>query len=523
MERRGDAVRTPLHVCTPNGPFPDPGNAPACEESGTIRVSIRKHTIYNLAGAFVPMAVSVVSVPLYLRVIGTERYGIMSLFWVMLGYFGLFDLGLGRSVSQRLAALHDQSDAQRSEVFWTGLFVSLAVGAIGAALLVPISLFVLHLVKLDASKISAEINTAAPLLAVTLPIALISGLFSGALAGRERFGIVNLIEATTNVLLVAVPIGFALAFGANLAYLIAASLLIRIGSTLVMFFACRRAVPLLRPTRPTRTVVKSLLGYGGWVTVQSTVGSAIAMWDRFVIGAVLGATAVSIYVIPTNVVQRLLVLPSALVKALFPRLTRANDVDARQLTAESMSGLGLLATLPTIALIACSYPLMTLWIGHDLAAQSAPVAQILLPAVYANSFGLILFFFLQARNRPDITAKLHLAELLPYAALLYLLMRTHGVAGAAMAWSIRTIIDAALLAWLAGIGWPALLRVLPLFGLVVGSAVAALTLNVETAMFWSMQAILAILASYLSIRLAPPRAHELVTARLAMLRRRLAR
>jgi O-antigen/teichoic acid export membrane protein len=49
---------------------------------------------------------------------------------------------------------------------------------------------------------------------------------------------------------------------------------------------------------------------------------------------------------------------------------------------------------------------------------------------------------LQGAGRPDLTAKLHLIELPCYLLALWLLIRTLGIEGAAIAWSARAVFDA---------------------------------------------------------------------------------
>jgi O-antigen/teichoic acid export membrane protein len=57
-------------------------------------VSIRQNSFYTLTGALTQVAVTLFTVPIFLRLIGTERYGVLAIVWVFLGFFGVFDLGV---------------------------------------------------------------------------------------------------------------------------------------------------------------------------------------------------------------------------------------------------------------------------------------------------------------------------------------------------------------------------------------------------------------------------------------------
>jgi hypothetical protein len=90
-------------------------------------------------------------------------------------------------------------------------------------------------------------------------------------------------------------------------------------------------------------------------------------------------------------------------------------------------------------------PILTFWIGAEMAMTSSTVAHFLLLGVWANSLALIPYSRLQAEGRADLTAKCHLAELPPYLFLLYFALEYWGVAGAAFVWSVRTTADCVLL------------------------------------------------------------------------------
>jgi len=59
---------------------------------------LAKNTVFNFIGQTIPALVAIVTIPYIIHGLGVERFGILSLVWVVLGYFNLFDLGLGRAV-----------------------------------------------------------------------------------------------------------------------------------------------------------------------------------------------------------------------------------------------------------------------------------------------------------------------------------------------------------------------------------------------------------------------------------------
>ena len=48
-------------------------------------------------GSLIPMVVALVAIPIMLEKLGLERFGLLTLAWLIVGYFSLFDFGLGRA------------------------------------------------------------------------------------------------------------------------------------------------------------------------------------------------------------------------------------------------------------------------------------------------------------------------------------------------------------------------------------------------------------------------------------------
>lgn len=432
-------------------------------------MSIRLNTFYNLMGSFVPLLSSLITIPLYIGLIGEARYGILAIVWLLLGYFGLFDLGLGRATAQKIAASRDASDKERADIFWTAFLLNLALGVLGGLLVWPISYYFFDaFFKVDEG-LRLEIYNAIPWLVLALPIAILSGTLTGALQGRERFFELNLVSAIGTLIFQLMPLIVANYISVDLGYLLPSVLFARFLTVIALFERCTRHIVLGYPVLFDYTKAMLLLRFGGWVTVTSIVGPLMVILDRIIIGSTLGAKAVTYYTVPFQLAERTALIPSALTSVLFPRFSVVNSTEDNILANQAMNILIVVMT-PIIALcILFIKPFLIWWVGEEFADDSALVGQVLLFGFWVNGFARVPYAQLQARGKPGLVAKCHLFEVIPYFILLYFGLNNFGLMGAAIAFTFRVLIDFILLSSLAG-SFSVLLRMLfiPLIFLVVG-------------------------------------------------------
>jgi O-antigen/teichoic acid export membrane protein len=90
-------------------------------------------------------------------------------------------------------------------------------------------------------------------------------------------------------------------------------------------------------------------------------------------------------------------------------------------------------------------PFFWLWLGPQIGKDASPVAYGLMPGVWANSLALVVATSLTARGNTRFLALVHLAEIIPFLLLLYAAIHFLGLVGASLAWSVRCVIDAAII------------------------------------------------------------------------------
>jgi O-antigen/teichoic acid export membrane protein len=62
--------------------------------------TLTRNSFLNLFGLAVPMLAAFITIPFLIRNLGTDRFGVLNLVWLIVGYFSLFDMGIGRAITK---------------------------------------------------------------------------------------------------------------------------------------------------------------------------------------------------------------------------------------------------------------------------------------------------------------------------------------------------------------------------------------------------------------------------------------
>ena len=410
-------------------------------------MSTKRHTLYNLGGALAPVAMMLLSVPLYLGLVGEERYGVLAIVWLFTGYFSFFDFGLGRATAYAIARHADGDDEIRARTFWTALIINIGFGAIGGLVLLAGAPYVfLDLLKLTPA-LQAEIAPVLPWIALAVPLLTLEGVFTGALTGRQRFFELNVRSAVGTAITQFLPLVFVWRISPTLDVAIPATIMARTISVAILTLIAFRAVGAgPRPLWGGKVMARELLSYGGWISLASFLDPLIANFDRFLIASYLNAAAVAHYVVPFQMVTRGGLFSRALANALFPRFAHTSAEDTRTLGLKAMrANAALLAVLCSSGIMIME-PFLTLWIDAGFAAKASAVGQQLALSTWLTSLALVPYNILQAQGRPRETAYVLIAQTVPFVLLAFAGVHYLGILGVAIARNFRSLINLLLLA-----------------------------------------------------------------------------
>ncbi len=410
-------------------------------------------TAWNLLGLVVPLLVAVVAIPWLMSELGLKRFGFLALVWAVVGYASVLDLGIGKTlirlVSRRLAE-GDRLGALELASMAAQLLLLIGL-LLGLGLWLATGL-VLSNTEASASLPHDESAGALAVVAVLLPVVLLNSAQVAMLSAWQDFKVLNLLRATLSTLTYLAPLALAIQGVVDLPFIVGSLLAVRLLGLLAFGIVCRhRCGWVPRAGLCTREGLTSLMSVGRWMFISSLVGPLITYLDRFVVGLQLPLRDVALYAAPSEVPNRLLMVPYALLTALFPRVAAngGDPVAMRRVLGQSVRWLCALMTPMVLVGVALAVPAMTLWLGSEHGPIAGIVLQVLLAGLWLSSLSMGPITVVQAAGDLRSISLFYLLQVPLLLALLWGLTESLGIVGAAVAVASRQLVDTAGMLFLA--------------------------------------------------------------------------
>lgn len=409
-----------------------------------------RNSLINLLGQSAPLIIGVFATPLITQGLGSERFGLLSMVWVVLGYFNIFDMGMGRAATKYVAeAIGEGRSKDLSTIVWTAVVVQTIFGIIGALILAGSTSFLVERILAISPELVNEAKRTFYALSFSIPIVLVAGSFSGVLEAMQRFDLINAVNASFNASSFLLPL-FALILGFSLPGIVVLLLIARI-TALVAFVAMGlRLLPSLKEYSFSVPLLPDLFAFGGWVTLGNRVLNPLIMsLDRWFIGSFLSMSAVAYYSLPYEGSTKLGVISASLTATLFPAFSTLVGMqeEKRIGTLFARSVKYILLVLGPLSLIISLFAqdILRIWLGVEYADKGAIALQILAISALITSLSRIHSTLLTSTGHPEIPTKFRLLELPAYAVIIWFCVKHWGITGAAIAWTLRVALDGLLL------------------------------------------------------------------------------
>ncbi len=261
-------------------------------------------------------------------------------------------------------------------------------GAIFAALASELATHWLNVgVSLQPSRVNALL-----IAALGIPFTTVTTGLRGILEAYEDFKLVNLLRMVLGAANFGLPALSVMFIGDSLAWMVGSLVAARVFTFFAHAWLVDRKLPRGWASAPfSKQNMRSLLSFGVWMTVSNIISPLMVTADRFLISAVLGAGVVAYYTVPFEVLIRVLILPSALTAALFPRLAAlmvTEPSESRRLYTKCLKIVAAILAPICLAIALGSKWGLTLWLGHEFAEQSWKIVCVMALGLLLN--GILL-------------------------------------------------------------------------------------------------------------------------------------
>jgi O-antigen/teichoic acid export membrane protein len=281
-----------------------------------------KNGLYNVAGAITRMGINLLSIPLLIRLLGVQGYGLWTLVSAVIGLVALAEAGLALSTTifvSRGLADGDVTGISETLTVTGGAILVLATIAAGVMwFFAPAAIHLFpHLTPVEQQAAIPALRLAGLVIWTRLPQQVLVGIEQA----YQHYGLLNLLNTAQAVVLTLGLVAIA-SQGGGIRGLMWWQLVIGSFSLAAHIYACWKLLqPLnVRPLWNRRKGIEigrySILA---WLTV---LGSTLfTQMDRVIIGALLGPIQLGIYAAITNITAQINSFSALPVQPLLPALS----------------------------------------------------------------------------------------------------------------------------------------------------------------------------------------------------------
>jgi O-antigen/teichoic acid export membrane protein len=410
---------------------------------------IRRNIAANAIGRIWGILSVYLFVPLYLKFLGIEAYGLIGFYSTLFGVLAFADMGFTATVNREMARLSVQPDsADRMGRLLRTYETSYAFVSILLAILVWLLAPYLSEHWLRSSTLRAdEIARAIQLMGAAIAFQLPAGLYIAGLMGLQEQVRANSLMIAWSVLR---GVGAVVVLWLVSPTIIAFAWWQLLCSGVYCFsarFFLWRAV-LRRKLRAQPRFEWQVFGntwhYAAGMMSLAIVSTLLTQTDKLVISKMLPLEMLGYYTIATALASLPLALASPIALAVFPRLTglvALNDREGLARMYHRTCELVAVATIPaalTIALFSGNFILA--WTGSAVTAQRAGlVSSLLIAGQLLQALLVVPYYVALAYGNVRLNIQIGISSVLLITPLLILLIMKYGILGAGISWLVLNL------------------------------------------------------------------------------------
>jgi O-antigen/teichoic acid export membrane protein len=404
--------------------------------AGTRRTVIKRNVLANMLGSGWGMILQFILVPVQIRFLSVEAYGLLAFLASVQIIFNLFDLGLSPTITREVAGdqspdlRHSLNLVQSLSLVYCAIGVVLGLSFAVAAPLIATDWLKLESLSTDTAILALQLGALAIL--IRWPVTF----YGGVIGGRQRFVLLNLLGAGLATVFLVITIAVVWLSHSLVALMIWRVISAVLELTLVVFL-CHRLLPglTLRPQAPM-AAVKHVWRFAGGMNALNIQALVLTQGDRFLISRILPISALGYYAVAYGTAQTLVSIQGTVSSAMFPAFSASHGRGKVELLATHCTKAAQLVTFyvafPALILAFFGFDILRVWIGIETAQESYLPLAVLAVAFLINAPLGILALLAIATDHVATVLRINIVGLIGWVPCMFLLTTRFALTGAAM-------------------------------------------------------------------------------------------
>lgn len=339
-----------------------------------VKPQLLRNALFSSGAWGVTVAVNLAAIPVFIRYLGVEGYGIYLLLTGLFGYFGLLDFGLSDGVV-KFVAHHTElgNDESVTHSVNAALAAQLIGGLIGIFVLCTFNQWIIHALRISASLVHVA-SIGLYVSAAGFLSKMLLNTYNAALKGLQRFDV--LAKTTVGFsLATTLTVVLVLLAGGRLVEVVLVTAFMTTANLAIVVFLVFSFIPRYRLTLEFRQEhFRALFGFGAYTFITRIATALNSYFLQVVIAVILGAGVVAYFAVPLRVTTALEAGMASLVSVIFPLVStfkaRENLASLQKLYSTASRYVVALSTPPYLFLILFSKQILKLWVGPQFAEKS---------------------------------------------------------------------------------------------------------------------------------------------------------
>lgn len=407
-------------------------------------MSIKRNAFFNFAGGVVPALVTLFTIPLIVRGLGSEGYGLFTLITAIVGYFALIDINVTAGSVKYIAEYAAKDDQPKiNQSFSFGLLIYFVIGACGAGgIFFGSSFLARSLFQIETAQLALAEHC--------LQIAAL-GFFFGQLQqylqsvpqALLRYDVTSRLEMLfgTSIPILTIVL---LNFGFGLTEIIWLRVLASLVNCVLLAREIRQLQPALKLTSPSRDIAVGLVNFSAYSFLSRLAGLTYAHADKLIIGAALGLKELAYYSVAATLANRVLGMTYRISSVLFPSASamaaKGETESLRRIYLKVNRYVCFLNGSVLILVAVFAEPILRYWMSPEFAAHGALILAIVACAQFVDSLTNLPSLVNDGLGHPRISGSFALGRALIGIAAVAVLVKFWGITGVALAHLMSSVL-----------------------------------------------------------------------------------